>query len=108
MKWRTAAKLHLTRTIAVTLLAWSAALPHYLSSQTASSGAIRISATDSSGAGLSDAKVTVTLPATGEVRTVSTARDGSILIPLLPAGVAHIEVSHVGFDTLSWITFRLR
>jgi hypothetical protein len=100
MKWRTAAKLHLTRTIAVTLLAWSAALPHYLSSQTASSGAIRISATDSSGAGLSDAKVTVTLPATGEVRTVSTARDGSILIPLLPAGVAHIEVSHVGFDTL--------
>lgn len=68
--------------------------------QTASTGALSGTVTDSSGAVVADASVKVINEVTGESRTVSSARDGSFLAPLLLPGKYRLEVASKGFKTL--------
>ena len=53
--------------------------------------------TDSSGAVLVDAKITVENPETNLVRTATTNSSGNYVISLLPAGRYNIKVEHTGF-----------
>jgi hypothetical protein len=68
--------------------------------QTASTGALSGTVTDSSGALVAGASVKVSNEVTAESRTVSTERNGSFLAPLLLPGKYRIEVSSQGFKTL--------
>jgi hypothetical protein len=52
---------------------------------------------DSSGASVAGAKVIVTSPATGFVRTVTSSADGGYLCPLLPVGIYNVAVESSGF-----------
>src|ERR1019366_4451594 len=53
--------------------------------------------TDSSGAVLVDAKITVENPDTNLMRTATTNGSGNYVISLLPAGRYNIKVEHPGF-----------
>ena len=68
--------------------------------QTASTGALSGTVTDSSGAVVAGASVKITNEVTGESRTISTERDGSFLAPLLLPGKYRLEVGSKGFKTL--------
>src|ERR1051325_10191065 len=68
--------------------------------QTASTGALSGTVTDSSGAVVAGVSVKVTNEVTAESRTVSTERDGSFLAPLLLPGKYGLEVASKGFKTL--------
>src|SRR3954447_9610407 len=52
---------------------------------------------DSSGASVAGAKVIVTSPATGFVRTVTSSADGGYVCPLLPVGIYNVAVESSGF-----------
>lgn len=62
-----------------------------------SSGTIVGTVTDSSGAVVPGASVTITNSATGVVRNVVTGDDGQYLASLLPIGVYSVEASKTGF-----------
>lgn len=68
--------------------------------QTASTGALSGTVTDSSGAVVAGAAVNITNEATGDVRHQSTQSDGSFLAPLLLPGTYRVEVVGKGFKTL--------
>src|SRR5215467_13351135 len=62
-------------------------------------GTILGTVTDSSGAVVSGAKVTVKNTATGLERTTQTSADGSYSIPELPIGTYNVTVAQNGFQT---------
>ena len=68
--------------------------------QTASTGALSGTVSDSSGAVISDATVNITNEATGDVHHQSTQKDGTFLAPLLLPGTYRVEVVVTGFKTL--------
>jgi len=70
------------------------------SAQTASTGALSGTVTDSSGAVVAGVTVNITNEATGDVRHQSTQADGSFLAPLLLPGTYRVEVVGKGFKTL--------
>lgn len=76
------------------------ALSAALCAQTASTGAIVGSVTDSSGAVVAGASVKVINETTGESREVTTSRDGSFQTPLLLPGTYRVEVDARGFKKL--------
>lgn len=65
--------------------------------QTASTGAVTGTVSDSSGSIVPDAKITLTNQATGETRTVVSQANGSYTIPLLLPGAYRAEFSRTGF-----------
>src|SRR5260370_12841615 len=71
-----------------------------LLAQTASTGALGGTVTDSSGAVVGGASVKITNEMTGEDRTLDTHRDGSFLAPLLLPATYRIEAASKGFKTL--------
>ena len=68
-----------------------------LHAQTASTGAVRGTVSDPSGALVEGAHAKVTILQTGEVREADSHNDGSFVVPLLPPGSVRIEVSKSGF-----------
>src|SRR5277367_735938 len=62
-------------------------------------GTILGTVTDSSGAAVSAATVTVKNTGTGLTRTVTTAEDGSYAVPELPIGTYSVTVTNTGFKT---------
>ena len=67
--------------------------------QTSTTGAIRGTLTDSTGAVISGATVTVTSKATSQVRTVKSDSSGQYTIGLLPPEVYTISITAAGFKT---------
>jgi hypothetical protein len=67
--------------------------------QTASTGALTGTVTDSNGAVVSEVQITVTSEATGEVRTVASQPSGVYVIPLLLPGAYSVEFAKTGFKT---------
>ncbi|HET9531070.1 MAG TPA: TonB-dependent receptor, partial [Blastocatellia bacterium] len=74
-------------------------LPIRALAQTASTGALTGTVTDSNRAVVHEAQVKVSNEATGEVRTVATNESGIYLIPLLLPGSYRIEISKEGFKS---------
>jgi hypothetical protein len=72
-----------------------------LSAQTDSSGQITGNITDSTGAIVGDATVTVTQVATGTKRTAMSSADGNFSLPNLAIGVYRLNVSKKGFKETS-------
>src|ERR1700735_3189822 len=64
-----------------------------------STGIIRGTATDSTGAAVADASVTVTNTETGQVRTITTTSSGVFDFPDLPIGNYTVVVSKAGFQS---------
>jgi len=62
-------------------------------------GSIAGTVTDSTGAEIADAAVTVTNAGTGFIRTVATDQSGLYTVPSLTPGTYSISVSHEGFTT---------
>lgn len=73
-----------------------------LMGQSASTGALVGTVTDSSGSTVSDARVDVVNEITGERREVSTNENGTFVVPLLPPGSYRIAVTKTGFKL--WLT----
>ena len=71
--------------------------PVAISAQTGTSGQIAGSVTDSNGALVPDATITVTKVDTGEKRTVTTTGDGNYVIASLAIGVYKLTVTKSGF-----------
>jgi Carboxypeptidase regulatory-like domain/TonB dependent receptor len=65
--------------------------------QTAGTGAIAGTISDSTGAVVRDVKVTVTSVDTGQARTATTAADGAYTVGLLPPGNYKIKMEATGF-----------
>ena len=70
-----------------------------LSAQTAATGQIVGTITDSSGAAVGGASVTVRSADTGSVRTVTSNEFGIYTVPLLPPGRYSVSVTAPGFKT---------
>ena len=70
-----------------------------LAAQTAGTGALRGTVTDSTGAVVPNATVTVSSVDTGQVRTATTGADGVYTITLLPPGPYHVKFEASGFQT---------
>src|ERR1022692_2801322 len=70
-----------------------------LMAQTAGTGALRGTVTDSTGAVVPSATVTVTSIDNGQVRTATTGADGVCTITLLPPGNYHVRFEANGFQT---------
>ncbi|MBV8051568.1 MAG: TonB-dependent receptor, partial [Acidobacteriaceae bacterium] len=68
-------------------------------SQTAETGAISGTISDSSGAVLSGASVRITNVATGETRQAASQDNGRYTVPLVPPGTYTVEVAKSGFTT---------
>ena len=68
-----------------------------LHAQTASTGALTGTVTDSSGAVVPNATVTATSADTGQVRTATTGSDGSYKLNLLPPGNYRVKFEATGF-----------
>ncbi len=68
-----------------------------LRGQTASTGAIKGTVTDSSGAVVPNATIEATNNGTGTARTVTTEADGSYIIGLLPLGTYSLKIQASGF-----------
>lgn len=64
--------------------------------------------TDSQGAAVSGAKVTITNPATGANRTSATDAGGGYVFSLLPIGVYSLTVEHTGFRKFQRNNIRLQ
>jgi hypothetical protein len=75
--------------------------------QTAGTGALGGSITDPSGAAVAGAHVKVTGETTGELRTVSSAANGSYFVALVPPGVYEVEVASSGFKTARFTHVRI-
>ncbi|HXG92751.1 MAG TPA: carboxypeptidase regulatory-like domain-containing protein [Blastocatellia bacterium] len=73
--------------------------PASVFSQTASTGALAGTVSDSNGAVVPDAQVKVINEATGESRTAMTQGNGGYLVPLLPPGSYQVEISKSGFKS---------
>ena len=71
-------------------------------SQTADTGAIAGTVTDSPGAVVPQAEIKAVNLGTGETRTAASAQSGSYSIPLLPPGTYRVDVSKDGFKLLSF------
>ena len=71
-----------------------------LMAQTAGSGALTGVVSDSTGAVVPGATVTVTSVDTGQVRTASTGQDGSYTVNLLPPGNYQVKFEASGFQTV--------
>jgi hypothetical protein len=67
--------------------------------QTSTTGAIRGTVTDPTGAVIAGAKVTVKSKATAQARTVKTDSDGQYTVGLLPPEVYQVSISAEGFKT---------
>lgn len=77
------------------------AAPHAMA-QTADTGAIAGTVTDSAGAVVPQAEIKVTNLGTGEPRTVASGQNGAYSVPLLPPGAYSVEISKAGFKTISY------
>ena len=66
--------------------------------QTATTGDLKGTVRDVSGALIPNADVTVTNQATGEHRSVKSGADGSYTVPLLQPGSYRVEISPTGFE----------
>ena len=66
--------------------------------QTATTGDLKGTVRDISGAFIPNAEVTVTNQSTGEHRSVKSGSDGSYTVPLLQPGIYSVEVAPVGFE----------
>ena len=64
------------------------------------SGSLNGTVKDATGGVLANATVTVTNPATGVTRTVSTSESGDFVVPNLPPGTYTIRVEAQGFKAL--------
>jgi hypothetical protein len=67
--------------------------------QTASTGALTGTVTDSNGAVVSEVQIKVTSNATGEARTVASQSSGAYVVPLLLPGTYTVEFVKSGFKT---------
>ncbi|MBV9301063.1 MAG: carboxypeptidase regulatory-like domain-containing protein [Acidobacteriaceae bacterium] len=67
--------------------------------QTAATGAVTGTITDSTGAVVPGATVTVTRNETGEARTIVSGSDGTFRVPLLDPGAYTVNVRKTGFKT---------
>lgn len=65
--------------------------------QTAGTGALTGTITDSSGAVVADTTVKVTNETTGETRSALSEKNGNYLVPLLPPGAYSVEATRSGF-----------
>jgi hypothetical protein len=70
-----------------------------LLAQTASTGAIKGTVTDSSGAVVPNATVTATNNGTGAARTEKSGADGTYIVSLLPLGTYSLKIEATGFKT---------
>lgn len=70
--------------------------------QTADTGAIAGTVTDTAGAVVPQAEVKVTNLGTRELRSVTSGPNGSYSVPLLPPGIYTVDVSKAGFKTLNF------
>src|SRR5438105_15834679 len=70
--------------------------------QTANTGAVAGTVTDSSGAVVVGADLALTNSATGEIRHVISGNDGDYLAPQLPPGSYKVEASKAGFKLASF------
>jgi len=86
------------RSVLVVLLL--ALLPGLISAQIATTGKITGVVTDSSGAAVPNATVTVKSTALMTPRTMTTAADGAYLFDLLPPGTYEVNISAKGFRTV--------
>jgi len=66
--------------------------------QTATTGDLRGTVHDASGALIPGAEVTVTNEATGETRTVKSGTNGAYAVPLLQPGKYKVEIAPAGFE----------
>jgi hypothetical protein len=82
------------RYLTITMALLLASLPVLGASPT---GSIVGTVLDSSGASVAGAKVIVTAPATGFMRSVTSSADGGFVCPLLPVGVYNVAVESSGF-----------
>lgn len=69
--------------------------------QTSVTGALTVAVSDSSGAGIAGASVTVTSLGSGETRTQQTDANGSYTFTLLPPGGYKVVISATGFKTVT-------
>ena len=84
-------------TTVFTLAVLATTLAPGLFSQTASTGAIKGTVTDPSGAVVPNVTVTATNNDTGATRTATTGADGSYIITLLPLGTYRLKFDVTGF-----------
>src|SRR5215469_1125234 len=75
-------------------------LPQALLGQTAETGALSGTVSDSTGAVLSGANLRVTNTATGENRQAVSQDNGRYTVPLLPPGTYSVESAKSGFGTV--------
>ena len=85
--------------VTVVILFLSVVLAPSLFAQTSGTGALRGTVTDSTGAVIPNAKVTVTSIATSQSRTATTDADGTYTIALLPPGSYRVRFEVEGFQT---------
>jgi hypothetical protein len=74
-------------------------LPAAAAAQTAGTGALTGTVTDSNGAVVSEVQIKVTSDATGEVRTAASQPSGAYVVPLLLPGTYTVEFVKSGFKT---------
>src|SRR5436305_3109164 len=84
----------LLRYLAIPVLLMATSIPLLAAGPT---GTIVGTVLDSSGAAIADAKVIVTAPATGFMRSVTSSTDGGYVCPLLPVGIYNVAVVSSGF-----------
>src|SRR5882757_9362893 len=77
------------------------ALSANLAAQDASTGAVRGIVSDSSGAAIAQASVTLTNSATGISRTAATSASGTFVFDLLPPGEYAIAITAINFAPYS-------
>lgn len=88
----------------LSLLAWLGAsmiLPRCVYGQELVGSRLFGTVTDASGAVIPAAEVRITSPATGFSRTVRTGGDGTYLAPQILGGIYHLQVTKLGFKTVT-------
>jgi hypothetical protein len=88
-----------SRILGLSIICFLLTGPARVLSQTASTGALTGTVTDSNRATVSDAQVKVTNEATGESRTATTQENGIYVVPQLLPGSYHVEISKGGFKS---------
>ena len=81
------------------ILLLSLILTPSLMAQTAGTGALKGTVTDSTGAVVPNAMITATSVDTGQMRTATTGADGTYTIALLSPGAYHVKLEANGFQT---------